>query len=82
MGQSPFIERFDPVLEYGNKLVHMGGLENFEQKLREAAEVELAACLTGAYFNLKPAGLIAVELEPAGKARLLWSANPAEMAGV
>lgn len=40
---------------------------------------ELASCLTGAFFNLLPAGLIAVEFEPAGKSRHLWSASPAEM---
>jgi len=40
---------------------------------------ELATCLTGAYFDLKPAGLVAVEFDPSGKSRHLWSANPAEM---
>ncbi|MFH1723260.1 MAG: phosphohistidine phosphatase SixA [Elusimicrobiota bacterium] len=40
---------------------------------------ELATYLTGAFFDLKPGGIIAVQTDDHGKARVLWSANPADI---
>jgi phosphohistidine phosphatase len=39
---------------------------------------ETANYLTGQYFDLKPAGQIALDINGGGKAAVLWSANPDE----
>ena len=39
---------------------------------------ETANYLTGQYFDLKPAGQIALEIDARGKGAVLWAANPGD----
>jgi phosphohistidine phosphatase len=83
---APGLEAFAPLT---------GGLSTEElakrlrQRCRALSEVvavghqpqlgELAAFLSKAIFNLKPAGLVALEAKDDGSASFLWAVNPEEL---
>jgi phosphohistidine phosphatase len=83
---APGLEAFAPL---ANKLCAEELAERLQRRGQGLAEVmavghqpqlgELVAVLSKALCNLKPGGLVALELKEEGPASFLWAANPEEI---
>ncbi len=83
---APELEAFAPL---ANKLSAEDLAGRLRQRCHDLSEVlavghqpqlgELVAVLSQALFNLKPAGLVALELKDDGSASFLWAVNPEEL---